>query len=78
MDLWQILLKHSLKHQVEWNWVKGHSGHLEQERSDYLANLGLKSKELAIDFAYEQELITQNQQKVESQQQNLINFYCIN
>lgn len=37
-DLWQELDALSQKHQVEWHWVKGHSGHPENERVDQLAN----------------------------------------
>ncbi|MBP8284954.1 MAG: ribonuclease HI, partial [Chromatiaceae bacterium] len=28
-------------HQVEWQWVKGHAGHPENERADALANQGI-------------------------------------
>lgn len=37
-DLWQRLDKALSAHQVEWCWVKGHSGHAENERVDELAN----------------------------------------
>ncbi|HHJ19536.1 MAG TPA: ribonuclease HI [Gammaproteobacteria bacterium] len=37
-DLWQRLDAVHQNHQVEWRWVKGHSGHLENERVDQLAN----------------------------------------
>src|SRR5437868_6811685 len=30
-DLWQILDKHASTHKIKWHWVKGHSGHLENE-----------------------------------------------
>lgn len=63
VDLWQQLLVISKVHVVEWIWVKGHNGHPEQERSDYLANQGLKTKDLLIDFGYEQELARQNAQQ---------------
>ncbi|HYH98516.1 ribonuclease HI [Hyalangium sp.] len=36
-DLWQALLEQSRAHQVSWNWVRGHSGHAENERADALA-----------------------------------------
>jgi ribonuclease HI len=36
-DLWQALLEQSRAHQVSWNWVRGHSGHVENERADALA-----------------------------------------
>ena len=41
IDLWQRLEAARLKHQVEWQWVKGHSGHVENERADRLANQGV-------------------------------------
>lgn len=37
-DLWQRLEAAMTGHQVEWCWVKGHSGHAENERVDQLAN----------------------------------------
>ena len=36
-ELWQELLDAVARHQVEWRWVKGHSGHPENERADALA-----------------------------------------
>ena len=40
-DLWRELDKVVAQHQVEWQWVKGHSGHRENERADELANRGI-------------------------------------
>ena len=37
-DLWQRLDEALKDHQVEWHWVKGHSGHPENERVDQAAN----------------------------------------
>ncbi|HEY54303.1 MAG TPA: ribonuclease HI [Caldilineae bacterium] len=37
-DLWQALLQAVEPHQVQWEWVKGHAGHRENERVDELAN----------------------------------------
>lgn len=37
-DLWQQLLAATTGHQIEWRWVKGHSGHRENEMADQLAN----------------------------------------
>lgn len=40
-DLW-IALDHLVQqHVVKWEWVKGHSGHEENERADFLANKGI-------------------------------------
>lgn len=36
-DLWQQLLDAAARHQVRWHWVKGHSGHPENDRVDALA-----------------------------------------
>ncbi|WP_372747557.1 ribonuclease HI [Litorivivens sp.] len=40
-DLWQELDALCQKHDVEWHWVKGHSGHRENEIADQLANRGI-------------------------------------
>ena len=40
-DLWQRLDKAATQHQVEWHWVRGHTGHPENERADQLANRGI-------------------------------------
>jgi ribonuclease HI len=37
MELWQRLDAARASHEVEWRWVKGHSGHPENERADQLA-----------------------------------------
>ena len=40
-DLWQQLDEEVSRHDINWHWVKGHSGHPENERADSLANLGI-------------------------------------
>jgi ribonuclease HI len=40
-DLWQQLDLQVARHQVTWHWVKGHSGHPENELADQLANRGI-------------------------------------
>ena len=42
MDLWQQLEAALAPHQVEWEWVRGHSGHPENERVDQLARAAIR------------------------------------
>lgn len=41
-DLWKLLDQEVAQHQVSWHWVRGHSGHPENERADALANKGIE------------------------------------
>jgi ribonuclease HI len=41
-DLWRRLDEAAARHQVTWEWVKGHAGHPENERADELARAGMK------------------------------------
>lgn len=38
VDLWQRLDEAVTRHSVSWHWVRGHTGHVENERADALAN----------------------------------------
>ena len=40
-DLWKELDEHNQIHDVNWQWVKGHAGHTENERADFLARTGM-------------------------------------
>jgi ribonuclease HI len=40
-DLWEKLLALSRHHEVSWEWVRGHGGHLYNERCDQLANAAI-------------------------------------
>jgi len=41
IDLWQRLDAAQARHSVEWRWIKGHAGHVENERADALARAGM-------------------------------------
>ena len=47
-DLWRRLDDARLRHEVDWRWVKGHSGHPENERADELARRGMIEAEKAL------------------------------
>jgi ribonuclease HI len=40
-ELWQQLDEANRRHTVTWTWVKGHAGHVENERADELARMGM-------------------------------------
>ena len=40
-DLWEHLLSETKPHSVQWKWVRGHAGHVENERCDQLAREGI-------------------------------------
>ena len=40
-ELWQALDEANRRHKVKWHWVKGHAGHVENERADELAREGM-------------------------------------
>lgn len=42
-ELWEEILELSRKHQITWQWVKGHDGHPENERCDQLARAAIKN-----------------------------------
>ncbi len=42
VDLWQALDKECARHELKWHWVKGHAGHVENERADALARRGVE------------------------------------
>ncbi|SEA99307.1 ribonuclease HI [Thiothrix caldifontis] len=45
-ELWQRLDTATTQHRIDWRWVKGHSGHAENERVDQLANKAIDEKKL--------------------------------
>jgi ribonuclease HI len=52
-DLWLRLLAQAALHQVTWRWVRGHTGVVENERCDELANAAARGQQLAVDAGYE-------------------------
>lgn len=51
-DLWQQLLALNNKHQVQYQWVRGHAGHPENERCDELAKAAAQQDDLLVDEGY--------------------------
>lgn len=51
-DLWRELVELCQHHDVEFRWVRGHSGHAENERCDRLAMAAAQGRRLAADTAY--------------------------
>ncbi len=41
-ELWQALDEAIKRHKISWHWVKGHVGHVDNERADELAREGMK------------------------------------
>jgi len=54
-DLWMRFLKIYRKHQVDFQWVKGHNSHPQNERCDELAVMASQQGNLSIDEFYERE-----------------------
>jgi ribonuclease HI len=57
-DLWKILLELTEKHDVIFEWIKGHAGHDENERCDELARSMSSRKDLPPDLNYEEKRTT--------------------
>jgi len=43
-DLWRALDDAMARHRIDWRWVRGHSGHVENERADQLARAAIPLK----------------------------------
>lgn len=52
VDLWKKLDEAVQPHQIEWHWVKGHSGHPENELVDDLARAAAESSDLLEDVGF--------------------------
>jgi ribonuclease HI len=57
-DLWKKLLELTEKHDVIFEWIKGHAGHDENERCDELARAVSAQKDLPADINYEEKQTT--------------------
>ncbi len=55
-DLWEKLLSVYEKHEVEFLWVKGHAGNMDNERCDQLASQMARRRNLPVDDGYEQNM----------------------
>jgi len=51
-DLWQALLQAVGDHQIDWQWVKGHAGHPENERADRLASNAADAARLRVNLQH--------------------------
>lgn len=60
-DLWRVFLNEYSKYNIKFHWVKGHSGHTENEICDKLAKKAAENKNLKIDHGYESSLDKPNQ-----------------
>ena len=67
IDLWEELLKLMTPHQIQTVWVKGHSGHPENERCDELVKLAASQENLPEDTGYDNQI---NLQQLEITKQN--------
>ena len=54
VDLWKRYLDVAKTHQVKFKWIKGHAGHFENERCDYLAVAAAEGDHLLIDHVFEE------------------------
>lgn len=62
IDLWECMLEQSQRHELTFEWVKGHAGHAENETCDQLAVAASKGSALQPDVGYEQAQARKNAQ----------------
>ncbi|WP_299794493.1 ribonuclease HI [uncultured Shewanella sp.] len=53
VDLWKRLDSATQGHQIDWRWVKGHAGHIENERCDTLAREAAEASPVQEDVGYQ-------------------------
>jgi ribonuclease HI len=63
-DLWRQFLKEYAKYTIQFVWIKGHSGQVENEICDTLAKKAAEGKELAIDHGYESLMDTKSKNQL--------------
>jgi ribonuclease HI len=51
-DLWMRLVTVASAHKIDWRWVKGHAGHVDNERCDELANIAVAGPHLQEDVGF--------------------------
>jgi ribonuclease HI len=51
-DLWMRLVTVSSSHKIDWRWVKGHAGQVDNERCDELANIAVVGPHLQEDVGF--------------------------
>lgn len=51
-DLWLKIISVSSKHKMDWRWVRGHAGNVENERCDELANMAVAAPGLVEDTGF--------------------------
>jgi ribonuclease HI len=54
-DLWKLYIPLHLKFKPKFHWIRGHAGHPENERCDYLAVKAANSGDLLVDAEYEKQ-----------------------
>lgn len=71
-DLWEILLYLIEKHEVNFNWIKWHSWHVENEFCDELATLAMQRDDLLVDKWYKEIKNKANKKKPTTSQTTLL------
>lgn len=67
-DLWRALDANASKHQVTWHWLKGHAGHVGNERCDHLANAEIAKIKKTFDAEQLKSLLAQFSAKDDNEQ----------
>ena len=69
-DLWMRFLTLYRKHNVKFQWIKGHNGHPENERCDKLAVEASLAADLPTDFGYERDSVAESSPDSSAKVQN--------